>query len=118
MSELIADQGTAPAAQPAAAGEQQEKRSMQAEDAGAFAVSADDFSALEERVVRAVALVKQERQDRSAAEERAILAEVQVSEQASAIEQLQTELASLKAERDQVRRRVELLLQQLDALEL
>ncbi len=91
---------------------------MQAEETGAFAVSADDFSALEERVVRAVALVKQERQERAAAEERAILAEVQVSEQASAIEQMQTELAALKAERDHVRRRVELLLQQLDALEV
>lgn len=118
MSELFADRGMMPEAQPVVAIEQQEKGSMQAEDTGAFALSANDFSALEERVVRAVALVKQERQARAAAEERAILAEVQLSEQASAIEQMQTELTALKAERDQVRRRVELLLQQLDALEL
>lgn len=118
MSELFAEPGMVPEAQPAEAVEQQERGQMQAGDTGAFAVSADDFSALEERVVRAVALVKQERQERAAYEERAILAEVQVSEQASAIEQMQTELTALKAERDQVRRRVEILLQQLDALEL
>jgi len=115
MSELF----TEPAAGPetAEAG-WQEMGNMQAEQVSALAVSADDFSALEERVVRAVTLVKQERQARAAAEERAILAEVQVSEQTSAMEQVQAELASLKTERDQVRRRVELLLQQLDALEL
>lgn len=118
MSELFVEPGTAAETQPAEAVKQQEKMNMQAEEQGAFAVSAVDFSALEERVVRAVGLVKQERQARAAAEERAILAEVQVSEQESAIEQMQTELAALKAERDQVRRRVELLLQQLDALEL
>jgi hypothetical protein len=115
MSELFTGPATAP--ETAEAG-QQEMGNMQAEQASALAVSADDFSALEERVVRAVTLVKQERQARAAAEERAILAEVQVSEQASAMEQVQAELASLKTERDQVRRRVELLLQQLDALEL
>ena len=38
---------------------------------GALAVSVDEFSALEERVRRAVELVKRERQARAAAEERA-----------------------------------------------
>ena len=34
------------------------------------------------------------------------------------MEQLQSELSALRAERDQVRQRVERLLEQLDALEL
>ena len=44
---------------------------MPDQSSAALALSADDFSALEERVVRAVELVKRERQARTAAEERA-----------------------------------------------
>ncbi len=96
-------------------GEQpQEKR----EEPGALAVSVDDFSALEERVRRAAELVKRERQTRAAAEERATMAEAQLREQSPAIEKLQRELGAQRAERDQVRQRVERLLKQLDALEL
>ncbi len=86
--------------------------------AQALTVSVDDFAALEERVMRAVALVKQERQARTAAEERAGVAEAQIQEQRTRVERMETELASLNAERNQVRQRVERLLAQLDALEL
>jgi septal ring factor EnvC (AmiA/AmiB activator) len=85
---------------------------------GALAVSADDFSALEERIKRAVELVKRERQARAEAEERAAKAEEKLRAQAPVVEQLQSELSALRAERDQVRQRVERLLTQLDALEL
>ncbi len=102
-----------------------------AEEPGTLALSADEFSALEERILRAVNLVKRERLARSAAEERATLAEAKVSEQAQSAENLQREnenlqkdtenlhkeLETLRAERDQVRQRVERLLSQLDALE-
>jgi chromosome segregation ATPase len=118
MSELFVEPAATPEAQADEGMEQQEKGSMQAEDAGAFAVSAGDFSALEERVVRAVALVKQERQARGAAEERAALAQASADERAATIEQMEAELTTLRSERDHVRRRVESLLQQLDALEL
>jgi hypothetical protein len=84
----------------------------------ALTVSADDFSALEERIVRAVELVKKARQARAAAEERATQAEAKISEQVPRIEQLEKELHALKGERDQVRQRVERLLAQLDTLEL
>ena len=84
----------------------------------ALTVSVDDFSALEDRIVRAVELVKQERQARAAAEQRAAHAETQLHEQAPRIEQMEKELHALKAERDHVRQRVEHLLAQLDALEL
>jgi hypothetical protein len=83
-----------------------------------LALSVDDFSALEERVVRAVELVKRERLARAAAEERAATAETQLAEQGSLADQLKQEIRSLRAERDQVRQRVERLLSQLDALEL
>ena len=85
---------------------------------GALTVSADDFSALEERIHRAVELVKRERQARAAAEARAANAEGQLRTQSPAMEQLHSEINALRAERDQVRQRVERLLAQLDALEL
>ncbi len=84
----------------------------------ALTLSADDFSALEERVVRAVELVKRERQGRAAAEERAARAEALLSEQNPVVDQMKQEIRSLRTERDQVRQRVERLLTQLDALEL
>jgi phage shock protein A len=103
-----------------------------AAEPGTLAMSADEFSALEERILRAVNLVKRERLARSAAEERATAAEAKAAEQAQSAENLQKEtenlqketenlqkeLENLRAERDQVRQRVERLLSQLDALEV
>jgi hypothetical protein len=48
-------------------------------ESGALALSGDDFSALEERILRAVDVVKQERQARAAAEERATAAEANLA---------------------------------------
>lgn len=107
------------------------------EESGALAVSVDDFAALEDRVRRAVDVVKRERHARIAAEAhaaelegRAIQAEArhadiearaaqaQAQSQSTEQEKLQSELSALRMERDQVRQRVERLLAQLDALEL
>jgi chromosome segregation ATPase len=102
-----------------------------APEPGTLALSADEFSALEERILRAVSLVKRERLAKSAAEERAAAAEARIGEQMQATESLsrekenlqkdnaglQREIDALRAERDQVRQRVERLLSQLDALE-
>ena len=85
---------------------------------GNLALSAADFSALEERVVRTVKLVKDERQARAAAEQRADKLDAQVQEQLALVKNLQEEVRALNAERDQVRQRVERLLSQLDALEV
>lgn len=84
----------------------------------ALTLSADDFSALEERVLRTVDLVKRERQARTVAEDRAVKAEAQVGEQTIVVDQMKQEIRSLRTEREQVRQRVERLLTQLDALEL
>jgi chromosome segregation ATPase len=89
-----------------------------AEEASSLALSVDEFSALEERVLRAVDLVKRERQTRAAAEERVSQVEAQLREQAPVAENLQKEVEGLRTERDQVRQRIERLLAQLDALEL
>jgi hypothetical protein len=89
-----------------------------AEEASSLALSVDEFSALEERVLRAVDLVKRERQTRAAAEERVSQVEAQLREQAPVAENLQKEVEGLRSERDQVRKRIERLLAQLDALEL
>jgi hypothetical protein len=81
-------------------------------------LTVDDFSALEDRVLRAVHLVRRERQARTEAEVRTKELEAQVLEQVPLISQLQQEVDSLRTEREQVRQRVERLLSQLDALEL
>jgi hypothetical protein len=97
----------------------EERHSMEPHaEPAALALSSDEFSALEERIVRTVELVKRERQARAAAEERAALAEAQLVEQSPLIDQLKQEIRTLRTERDQVRQRVERLLTQLDALEL
>jgi FtsZ-binding cell division protein ZapB len=89
-----------------------------AAEPAALSLSVDDFSALEERILRAVNLVKRERLARAEAEERASAAETQISAQAPLVSRLQQEVNGLRAERDHVRQRVERLLAQLDALEL
>jgi hypothetical protein len=83
-----------------------------------LALSADDFSALEERIVRTVELVKRERLACSDAEQRAAQAEAQLHEQAPLVDRLQTEVKALRLEREHVKQRIERLLAQLDALEL
>jgi hypothetical protein len=83
-----------------------------------LALSLDDFTALEDRILRAVNLVKRERLARAEAEERALRAEAQLHEQTPMLDHLQSELNALRGERDHVRQRVERLLAQLDALEL
>jgi FtsZ-binding cell division protein ZapB len=96
-----------------------DQQTSRKEDApAALTVSADDFSALEDRIVRAVEMVKRERQGRIAAEERAEHAENELRETTPRIESLEQEVNTLKGERDHVRQRVERLLGQLDALQL
>lgn len=91
-------------------------------------LTANDFAALEERVLRAVTMLRSERQARIAAEERMASMEAQlhsfeaqiqqIEAQSPILERLVQEVESLRIEREQVRQRVERLLGQLDALEL
>ena len=100
------------------------------------------FQALEQRVLRAIDLLRKERESRAAAEQRANAAEEQslelelkleeqtsrfneqaihidgqnsrLSEQGDQIRRVEGDLSQLHGERDQVRQRVERLLQHLD----
>jgi uncharacterized coiled-coil protein SlyX len=87
-------------------------------DASTVAMSADAFTALEERVLRAVNLVKRERIARSEAELRAVAAEETVAEQTETIDNLNKEIGALRSEREAVKQRVDRILSQLDALEV
>jgi uncharacterized coiled-coil protein SlyX len=87
-------------------------------NSGTLAMSADEFAALEERVLRAVNLVKRERMARSEAELRAVAAEEKVAEQTETLDNLNREIGALRAEREAVKQRVDRILSQLDALEV
>lgn len=117
--------------EPQVENEAQQEETEEVAPPVALAVSVDDFSALEERVLRAVEMLKHERQARAAAEVRIAEAEecaakaveqlgplqTQLNQQTPLIDQLQNEI-DLRTERDTVRQRVERLLEQLDSLEI
>ncbi len=76
-------------------------------------VSVDEFQALEQKVLRAVEIVKREREARAAAEaEVAALREQLATRTADA----EGQVAVLNQERDAVRQRVEKMLAQMDEL--
>jgi uncharacterized protein YeaC (DUF1315 family) len=79
-------------------------------------IAVDDFSALEERVVRAVELVKRERGARVEAEQKAAHLQSLMDTQSSLLEQAKEQLRTLEREREQVRLRVERLLKQIDEI--
>jgi chromosome segregation ATPase len=79
-----------------------------------LSTTADDFGALEQRVLRAVELVKTERAARTQAEQNVERLQREAEEQAVVLAQAQEQLRMLEQEREQVRQRVERLLKQLD----
>ena len=79
-------------------------------------MAADEFSALEERVVRAVELVKRERAARAEAEKNAGRLQSLLDAQSGLLEQAKEQLKTLEREREQVRQRVERLLKQIDEI--
>jgi chromosome segregation ATPase len=79
-------------------------------------VSADEFQALEQKVLRAVEIVKKEREARAAAEAEVAALREELATYKSNVRAAETELNTLTKERDQVRVRVEKMLQQIDEL--
>lgn len=79
-------------------------------------MTVDDFSALEERVLRAVELVKTERAARAEAEQTAELFRKEAEEKSTELQQAREQLRTFEHERDQVRKRVEKLLKQVDEI--
>jgi chromosome segregation ATPase len=79
-------------------------------------ISADEFQALEQKVLRAVEIVKKEREARAAAEAEVASLREQLAAQQSNVRAVETEITTLNKERDAVRVRVEKMLQQMDEL--
>lgn len=75
--------------------------------------SFEEFQALEQRVLRAVEIVKREREARAAAEAEVATLRAQLEAQNAASE---SQLAALNQERDAIRQRVENMLTQMDEL--
>ncbi len=80
------------------------------------AISADEFQALEEKVYRAVEIVRREREARAAAEAEAASLRQQLDALKEASNSAQTQITTLNQERTAVRLRVEKMLQQMDEL--
>jgi len=74
----------------------------------------DDFSALEQRVMRTVELLKTERAARVAAEQRITALEFKVQQLTEQNENSAAHVEALEQDREAVRTRVERLLKQLD----
>ncbi len=79
-------------------------------------VGADDFAALEQRILRAVDLLKAERSARIAAEDQVAELQQRLDAQTSEAQEIASEIEAYKSERDLVRTRIERLLRQLDEL--
>lgn len=80
------------------------------------AIAADNFSALEQKIIRIVELLKSEREARAAAERELGQLRKRTEEEQSSTREAQDELKALRHERDAVRVRVEKLMKQLDTL--
>jgi chromosome segregation ATPase len=79
-------------------------------------VSADEFQALEQKVLRAVEIVKKEREARAAAEAEIAALREELATYKSNARVAESELTTLTKEREQVRVRVEKMMQQIDEL--
>ena len=80
-------------------------------------LSFDEFLALEQKVLRAVEIVKREREARAAAEAEVANLRAQLAAQTAAVEsQMSTLTATLTQEREVIRQRVESMLSQMDEL--
>ena len=79
-------------------------------------ISADEFQALEQKVLRAVEVIKREREARATAEAEVASLRAQLAEQQTLSTMVESELTTLTKEREAVRQRVEKMLQQMDEL--
>jgi len=79
-------------------------------------ISADEFQALEQKVLRAVEIVKKEREARATAEAEVASLREELATYKQNARTAESELNTLTKERDQVRVRVEKMLQQIDEL--
>jgi translation initiation factor 2B subunit (eIF-2B alpha/beta/delta family) len=79
-------------------------------------VPADDFQALEEKVYRTIEMYKAARQAQAVAERDAQRLRQQVEDRDAELVTLRRETVQLKKEREEIRGRVEKMLQQIESL--
>lgn len=79
-------------------------------------VSVDEFQALEQKVIRAIEIVKQEREARAKAEAEIANLKEQLEFQTLVASEAQSAVNTLTKDRDVVKQRVEKMLQQMDEL--
>jgi chromosome segregation ATPase len=82
----------------------------------AFEGSSSDFQALEEKIYRAIELLKAARSQKAAAELELVTMREMLEAQAAETEGLRKQLQALQQERAEVRTRVEKLLGDVDAI--
>lgn len=78
--------------------------------------SGDDFPALEEKIYKAIELLKSAREGKAAAERDTHRLREQLEQREEELDVLRGEMVSLRKEREEVRARVEKMLKQMDAL--
>jgi uncharacterized protein involved in exopolysaccharide biosynthesis len=86
---------------------------------GAGTITADEFLALEQKVLRAVTMIREERDARAAAEAELVAAKAEISDlqgKLAAAGSARSEVENLVREREVVRQRVEKMLAQMDEL--
>jgi len=76
----------------------------------------DDFPALEEKIYKAIELLKSAREGKAAAERDAGRLREQLETREEQLDVLRGEMIALRKEREEVRGRVEKMLKQIDAL--
>ena len=76
----------------------------------------DDFPVLEEKIYKAIELLKSAREGKAAAERDANRLREQLEQREEELDVLRGEMIALRKEREEVRGRVEKMLKQMDAL--
>jgi len=79
-------------------------------------ISIDEFQALEQKVLRAVEIIKQEREARAKAEAEIAGLKEQLEFQTLVAQEAQTAVTTLTKDRETVKQRVEKMLHQMDEL--
>lgn len=78
--------------------------------------STADFKSLEEKILRTIELLKSAREGKAAAERDASRLREQLNEREEEVETMRQELVGLRREREDVRSRVEKMLDQIETL--
>lgn len=79
-------------------------------------VAGEDFPALEEKIYKAIEMLKSAREAKAAAERDANRLREQLEQREEDLEVLRSEVIALRKEREEVRGRVEKMLKQMDQL--